>query len=437
VERKKLVRKAEPSKPPPEPRVQLEKHPKSRWQSIKNRVVRATKVPAVLLITVLIISIIWLLWREVIRVGGNSDYILRVVLTVVGIWILIHIGSLYEWTGFGERALEKAEGREIQPRKTLWDWMSLLLVPLMIAGIASWFTWWQSNSQQAQDERQRAQIAESQAEYSALQAYIDQMSQLITEKNLRDAEEDEVVFRLAQARTTTSLALLDGEQDQILIRFLSGTGLLRETPLLAKVDLQDTDLSEAELPEANLAGTNLRGTNLTDAVLVEADFYAEEKVGKSTQVIPADLTKADLRRANLQGANLTICYLNEATLTDAALQSAVLRGADLRGADLSHAALQGAKLSPATLPGRVPKIPTKFTDADLHDAALQRADLSSAVLQNANLNGADLTNTNLSDATGWTLEQLTAARSLEGATMPNGQKYEDWRKESEKHQQDE
>jgi hypothetical protein len=140
VERKKLVRKAEPSKLPPEPRVQWEKHPKSRWQSIKNRVVRATKVPAVLLITVLIISIIWLLWRDVIRVGGNSDYILRVVLTVVGIWILIHIGSLYEWTGFGERALEKAEGREIQPRKTLWDWMSLLLVPLMIAGIASWFT---------------------------------------------------------------------------------------------------------------------------------------------------------------------------------------------------------------------------------------------------------------------------------------------------------
>jgi len=72
-------------------------------------------------------------------------------------------------------------------------------------------------------------------------------------------------------------------------------------------------------------------------------------------------------------------------------------------------------------------------------AALQDADLSSAVLQNANLTNADLTDPNLTDAylsdadlseaRGWTIEQLTAARSLEGATMPNGQKYEDWLKD--------
>jgi hypothetical protein len=32
---------------------------------------------------------------------------------------------------------------------------------------------------------------------------------------------------------------------------------------------------------------------------------------------------------------------------------------------------------------------------------------------------------------------LSAAISLEGATMPNGQKYEDWLKDREKRQQDE
>ena len=44
-----------------------------------------------------------------------------------------------------------------------------------------------------------------------------------------------------------------------------------------------------------------------------------------------------------------------------------------------------------------------------------------------NLSGADLRNANLSDASGITNEELEQqASSLKGATMPNGQKYEDW-----------
>jgi uncharacterized protein YjbI with pentapeptide repeats len=57
-----------------------------------------------------------------------------------------------------------------------------------------------------------------------------------------------------------------------------------------------------------------------------------------------------------------------------------------------------------------------------------RADLSEADLSGANLSGADLRSADLSFARGWTVEQLTTAHSLEGATMPNGQKYEDWLK---------
>jgi uncharacterized protein YjbI with pentapeptide repeats len=48
------------------------------------------------------------------------------------------------------------------------------------------------------------------------------------------------------------------------------------------------------------------------------------------------------------------------------------------------------------------------------------ADLSNANLSGANLKGADVTE-----------EQLDQAKSLEGATMPNGQKYEEWLKDKE------
>jgi uncharacterized protein YjbI with pentapeptide repeats len=63
----------------------------------------------------------------------------------------------------------------------------------------------------------------------------------------------------------------------------------------------------------------------------------------------------------------------------------------------------------------------------LSNAALQGADLGSADLTDADLTDADLTR-----AEGITNEELKQqAESLEGATMPNGQKYEDWLKRNE------
>jgi uncharacterized protein YjbI with pentapeptide repeats len=321
-------------------------------------------------------------------------------------------------------------------KKSLWDFLDLLIVPLALAIIGLGFT--------AQQQARQTQIEEQRAQNAALQAYLDQINPLILEEGLLDSEEGDTVFTLAKARTTTVLAQLDGEHNQAVTRFLSDAGLLREPALLAKADLQDARLHKAVLQEANLTGTELNRANLTDAVLINAVFYTKEKVGKSTQVTTADLTKADLSRAALLGANLSRGHLKEATLTDATLQSANLRGADLQGADLSHSALQDADLSPATVsgypPGLVPKESTNLSYADLRDAALQGANLNSAVLQNANLTNADLTNANLTnanltnanlgEATGWTMEQLTAARSLEEATMPNGQKYEEWIKSS-------
>jgi uncharacterized protein YjbI with pentapeptide repeats len=417
VGRKKFVRTTEPRKPPPEKPDRLEQ-------------LKATKVAAALLTTVVIIGIIWILWRDIIRVGGNSDYVPRAVLTVVGILILIGVGYRCEWTGFEERDREKSETGEIQRRKMLWDWMDLLLVPLMIAGIASWFTWWQNNSQQALEARQRAQeqallvrqiaqLQESQAQYSALQSYIDQMTQLINERNLSGSEEGDRVFTLAQARTTTTIMQLDGEQNQALTRFLSGSGLLREPPLLAKVVLEGAQLQKTGLQEANLAGTDLTGTNLAGAVLFSADFSATDKVGDNIIHLTADLTRADLSEAALQEADLAECTLGKVTLTKATLQ-----GADLSSAE-STDILKDAPLR------FLKKEATNLTDANLSHAALQDADLSGAVLQNANLTNAILSDANLTDAylsdadlsgaRGWTVEQLRQAKSLEGATMPDGQ----------------
>jgi uncharacterized protein YjbI with pentapeptide repeats len=64
------------------------------------------------------------------------------------------------------------------------------------------------------------------------------------------------------------------------------------------------------------------------------------------------------------------------------------------------------------------RVPEEYcTSLDLYEANLQRADLRKADLQEANLLEANVTD-----------EQLAYTRSLQGATMPDGQEYEDWLK---------
>jgi hypothetical protein len=105
----------------------------------------------------------------------------------------------------------------------------------------------------------------------------------------------------------------------------------------------------------------------------------------------ADLSKAELDRARL--------------ISTSGIEPISLKGANLRGADLSYADLSGANLS----------------DADLIGTDLSKADLSAA-----DLSAADLSYADLEGAEGITMEELERqAKSLEGAIMPNGQKYED------------
>jgi uncharacterized protein YjbI with pentapeptide repeats len=355
-------------------------------------------------------------------------------------------------------------------KKSLWEFLDLLIVPLALAIIGFGFTV-QQQVRQTQIENQRDEraqaVEEQRAQNAALQAYLDQMNQLILDRKLLKVEQGDPVHEpgdpvhsLAQARTTTAITQFDGENNQAVTRFLSDSGLLREPPLLAKADLEGTKLPKAVLQGANLAGTNLTGANLAEAALISADFSAKEKEGEDTIHITADLTRADLTKAALQEAKLAECTLDKVTLTKATLQGADLRSASLEAANLTTAALQDADLSSTENTAILQDAPLRFlkkeatnlTDANLTKAALQDADLSSAVLQNANLTNAVLTDAklkdaylsdaDLTDARGWTKEQLTAAGSLEGATMPDGQTlksdkmphgptFEEWLKDKE------
>ncbi len=98
--------------------------------------------------------------------------------------------------------------------KTFWDWLQLLVVPLVLVVVGLWFTAQQEARQQLELEARRAEEAraleERRIQNAALQSYLDAMSQLILEENLRDLEEvSEEVQTLARVRTITVLSSLD------------------------------------------------------------------------------------------------------------------------------------------------------------------------------------------------------------------------------------
>jgi uncharacterized protein YjbI with pentapeptide repeats len=273
---------------------------------------------------------------------------------------------------------------------TLWDWIKLLIVPAVIAGGGLWFNRQQQDRQREDEQRQQErglEIENQRAQDEALQAYLDQMSQLLIDKDLLNVDSNGAQAHgsrsVARARTLTVLPRLDGRRKRSVLQFLVEAGLIDRA---CSID----DLTGADLEGADLLRGQLERTDLREAYL-----------------FGANLAGAHLARADLSGANLQEANLKAADLIEAELSNTILGMADLLYANLSKANLNGA---------------------DLRWANLNKADLRGANLSEASLQWANLQEADLSEARGFTEEQLAAASSLQGATMPNGQKYEEWLK---------
>jgi uncharacterized protein YjbI with pentapeptide repeats len=248
------------------------------------------------------------------------------------------IGS--QVTGFGTHVVKETETFEYQNgvdnppvktstayekqlRRTLWDWMTVLLISVAIAGVGLWYTSRQAEQQQA--------IQNKQEKDAALQAYLDHMGQLMLNKDrpLGESKQDDAVQTLARMRTVTALRMLDAEQNESVTTFLKESDLVNfrlpsdKTETVLRLD--HADLKEAALEDSNVGGFDLRYTNLRGANLRNANLDV------------AQLTFADLGGADLR----------DATMHDTDLQFANLNGADLNGADLSGADLSGADLENA------------------------------------------------------------------------------------------
>jgi hypothetical protein len=232
--------------------------------------------------------------------------------------------------GQGQQPTRRSIATETQTGRTFWDWMTVLTISAAIGAAALLFSYRQAEQQQA--------IQDQQAKDATLQAYLDQMTQMMLDSKVPvqkwkpDSEEGIAV----RALTVTALKSLDGEHNKSVMTFLTESGLV-DFGLPGDKEVGALRLDQADLKGVNLADNTLSGFNLRFAQLRETDLHdANLSVANLTF---AGLRDADLRDADLLDADLLFANLADANLKGANLTDANLSGADLSGADLDNDAL--------------------------------------------------------------------------------------------------
>lgn len=309
----------------------------------------------------------------------------------------------YDWTARSSFTSPLTTAQSVERQKTIWDWLDLLLIPLVLTAGGLWFSWQDRMNERAiadrrikedraiaerrtQEDRylaeQRAEkereLADINAQEAALQAYLEQMSVLLIDKGLRQSSPEDEARAVARAWTLTVLRRVKGERKGAVVRFLYESGLITQGGTIVSLvgaDLRDAYLGSADLHDANLAGLELIGAELSEANLANANL-ARASLGfaalNGTNLSAATLMETNLMEASLSSANLSNANLMEARLFFTFLHLANLVGANLTRASLLSVNLQGADL----------------TGADLTEAYLGGSDLRDAILTGANLQGS-------------------------------------------------
>ncbi|PKO16847.1 MAG: hypothetical protein CVU39_06420 [Chloroflexi bacterium HGW-Chloroflexi-10] len=271
---------------------------------------------------------------------------------------------------------QKTIETEIHTR-TWWDWLELLIIPVVLAGGALFLNKSERDNDrkiaQKRFENEQSLALDRQCE-EAIQSYFNRMNDLLLEKNLLKSKNEDEIRAVARTLTISTMFSLDTRRNCLLLHFLSEAKLIGQKDPIIK--FEKNDLNKLSWSEGNL-----RGLNLSNFDFRAANFSM------------ANLRGVDLSNSDLSEANLTQADLGIADLICSNLSNSILRSAFMVEVNLSNANLEGADLTGAIL-----------SDSELIETHLKDCDMSCVDFENAIVS----------------IEQLAQTRSLEGATLPDG-----------------
>lgn len=315
------------------------------------------------------------------------------------------------WTGFSEY---KKLSSDIERAKTLWDWMNLLIVPLVIA-IGVWYL----NKTEKNTEQK---IAQDSLQEERLQKYFDQMTSLLLNNQLRQSNPDSEARSIARSISLSTARGLDSERKKILIKFIYESKLI---DLAHVVDLSGIDLSNTNLEHVKLRLSSLPYANFSDSNLTKASFSnsnLKRAIFRGTQLYRTSFVGADLYMSDFSNSNACKAAFADVKLSFSTLDFCIFSEAHFGKADMSNSSAKKCVFKKAFLEhANLEDI--DFTGADLSGANLRFANLRRAKLHKTNLTGADLYGADfrLADLTGSKVSLAELKNSLcDLCIMPNG-----------------
>jgi hypothetical protein len=229
--------------------------------------------------------------------------LLLLLLIIANVAIVSNWISNFKWSGF--------------QKKSFWDWLQLLIVPLMLALGAFYLS-------SAADFRD-SQIAQERKQQEILTDYFSKMQGLIVEtkksKQTPGSKESNSEERLllefrptAKALTLSVLEQLDGKRKGKVITYLAESQL---------ITVDNNKLYPQ--PEIKLDGANLK-----EIVLENVDLYGIIDMKNKDQIING----IKINNANMKGANLSKVNLFKSNLMGSNLQNATLKNVDFTGSTM-------------------------------------------------------------------------------------------------------
>ena len=253
--------------------------------------------------------------------------------------------KLWQWSGVKD--------------KTLWDYLQLMVVPLLLIFVTTGISQYQKSIDDARAEQEK-QAAAIKAKQDTLNSYIDAMTDLMKSGLGKQSDEGSRLEPIATSRTILTLRELDESRNMIVIGFLKESKLIRRDPA-NEITQEDYKQQQAEYKQCliNKAKNCSRPSPPSPISLEESNL-------SNVNFHQVDLNTINLKKASLRSANLTQAILIE---TD-------LEGADLRGADLTGANLTGANLKNAHLPAKELLKGVRYCDTTMPDGNKKNDDCS-------------------------------------------------------------
>jgi hypothetical protein len=261
--------------------------------------------------------------------GSDKPWIkglLSVLLFSLSIFLVIIISnwiSNFKWSGF--------------QKKSFWDWLQLLIVPLMLAFGAFYLNY-------ASETRDK-QIAEEGKQQELLKDYFSKMQTLIVEtKKSKDSQPKIVETKksvettkskdsqpnpdgapllpefipIAEALTFAVLDQLDGKRKGKVISYLADSKLItaniKDQKSKPVIDLRKANLKEIVLEDVSLDGLSITGADMTEAKLTEVILTNSNLV--SSKFINATLDTVDFSGSKLGNSNFYDADLKNITRSE-------------------------------------------------------------------------------------------------------------------------